>query len=126
MDDQVFPGQIDMGVFEKNLRQAFEGLEGKYAGYPVMQCQARGVEASVQFALFVANELNNGTPASVLINGGSRLLGNMIENLARGFVNEDGTHPVTEIFDRIKWQTTNDASDDVVTANRPTTRGGHA
>ncbi|TPN43237.1 hypothetical protein [Mesorhizobium sp. B1-1-7] len=122
----VFNGHIDRPAFEKALREAFGGISAEIATNPVLACQARATEVAVQFALFVADELNAGTTADILLDAGSRVIGNMVENFARGFEGDEGEDIVATIIDRVRWATTEDNDDDVVEVTRPQTLGGKA
>jgi len=125
MADTVFSGHIDRNAFEASLRDGFAkdntGSRDDAAG-----CQARGSEVLIQFVLFMSDELNRGTPAPLLFDGGCRLIGTLIENFARQF-SSDGEQPIIDdIFQRIIWQVSEDDDDSVITVLRPQTIGGRA
>jgi hypothetical protein len=122
-----FNGHINRAAFEKVLRETFSSIpEEITAGNPVLACQARAVEASVQFALFIADELNAGTSANVLLEAGSRVLGGMVENFARGFAGDEGEDILATVLKRVQWATTVDEDDFEVVVTRPQTMGGSA
>lgn len=126
MSADHFNGHIHRDAFEKALREAFGNIPTDVKKHPALACQARATEVSVQWALFVADELNAGTSADVLIDAGSRVLGNMVENFARGFEGDKGEDITGTILDRIRWATTKDDDDFEVEVARPQTLGGSA
>ncbi|RWC47992.1 MAG: hypothetical protein EOS55_14100 [Mesorhizobium sp.] len=86
-----FNGHIHREAFEKVLRETFGSICADQAtAHPALACQARASECLIQFALFVADEMNAGTSADVLLDGGCRVIGNMVENLARSFSGDPG------------------------------------
>jgi hypothetical protein len=87
---EAYAGHIDRQAFERALREAFGSIPADVITNPSLACQARGTEVSVQFALFIADELNAGTSADVLLDAGCRIIGNMVENFARGFAGDEG------------------------------------
>ncbi|OBQ68379.1 hypothetical protein EFV37_25230 [Mesorhizobium loti] len=122
-----FHGHINRDAFEKVLRETFSNIpEEVTKGNPVLACQARAVEASVQFALFIADELNAGTSAGVLLEAGSRVIGGMVENFARGFTVDQGEDILATVLRRVQWATTSDEDDFEVVVTRPQTMGGSA
>jgi hypothetical protein len=123
---EAYAGHIDRQAFERALREAFGSIPADVITNPSLACQARGTEVSVQFALFIADELNAGTSADVLLDAGCRIIGNMVENFARGFAGDEGENIVATILDRVRWATSNDDDDAVIEVTRPETRGGRA
>lgn len=122
-----FNGHINRDAFEKVLRETFSNIpQDVTKDHPVLACQARAVEASVQFALFIADELNAGTSADVLLEAGSRVLGGMVENFARGFSCDEGEDILATVLQRVQWATTSDEGDFEVFVTRPQTMGGSA
>ena len=125
MADIVFTGHIDRDAFETSLRVAFAKGDANSLD-DAAACQARGSEVLIQLVLFMSDELNRGTPAPVLFDGGCRLIGNLIENFARQFTSEGGPPIIDDIFQRIIWQVGEDDNDSVITVLRPQTIGGRA
>ncbi|MER9130730.1 hypothetical protein [Mesorhizobium sp. M0768] len=121
-----FNGHINREAFEKVLREAFSNIPPEAKAAPVLACQARAVEVSVQFALFIADELNAGTSATVLLDAGSRVIGGMVENFARGFAADAGEDILSIILERVRWATTSDDDDFEVSVKRPQVKGGRA
>ncbi len=121
-----FNGHINRDAFEKKLRETFGNIPEEAKATPALQCQARAVEVSIQFALFIADELNAGTSANVLLDAGSRVIGGMVENFARGFAGDGGEDIIETILDRVRWATTSDDDDFEVVVSRPVTKGGSA
>lgn len=121
-----FVGHIDRSAFEKTLRETFEHIAPEFTTTPALLCQARSAEVQIQFALWVADELNAGIEADVLLDAGARVIGGMVENFARGFSGDGGQDMVATILARVHWATTDDSDDAVFEVRRPTTRGGRA
>lgn len=70
--------------------------------------------------------MNAGTSADVLLDGGCRVIGNMVENLARSFSGDPGEDIVGGIIDRVRWAASEDNDDIAVEVQRPQTLGGSA
>ncbi|RWF66883.1 hypothetical protein [Mesorhizobium sp.] len=122
-----FNGHINRDAFEKVLRETFAAIPIDASTHPVLRCQARSTEVQVQFALYIADELNAGTSAEVLLDAGSRVIGGMVENFARGFASDDPREDlIASILDRVRWATSQDDDDCVVEVRRPQTLGGKA
>jgi len=122
-----FNGHIHRDAFEKALRETFVAICADQAtAHPALACQARASEVLIKFALFVADEMNAGTSAHILLDGGCRVIGNMVENLARGFAADAGEDILGSIIDRIRWAACEDNDDVAVEVKRPQTLGGSA
>ncbi|TJV23004.1 MAG: hypothetical protein E5Y04_23725 [Mesorhizobium sp.] len=128
MSSDHFNGHIHRDAFEKLLRDTFDTVcKGASAGDdPVLACQGRASEVLIRFALFIADEMNAGTSAEVLMDGGCRVIGNMVENLARGFAGDAGEDILGSIITRVAWAASEDESDLAVEVQRPQSMGGSA
>lgn len=125
---EIFQRHIDRDAYEAKLRADFlelAGIKPDALSAPAA-CQMRGREVSIQFALWLADEMNRGTPASDLAEGACRLLGDIVGNLAATFAPEPGEDVIAGIFDRMRWQLEDGAGDVVVTTERPEIDGGRA
>jgi hypothetical protein len=124
---EAFNGHIDRASFEKKLRDSFCQLPADLSKNPVLACQGRALEVTVQFALFMADELNAGTQPDVLFDAGTRVIGGFVENLVRAFESDDPNENVlASALDRVRWAVSNDDDDVVVEVSRPQTLGGKA
>ena len=90
---------VDRDAWEARLRDGFKRVPADWADNPVLACQFRAAEVVVQFALFIADEINRGTPAQTLLEGVSGLLGSLADNLSQNFHSPD--ERLEEILDII-------------------------
>lgn len=74
---------IDRSEFERMMRETMSRpLPDCLRDDAAAQCQWRGNEIMLQFALWTADEKNRGTEGDVLFAGATRILGNIVANFA--------------------------------------------
>lgn len=96
------------------LRTALAAMPLPSDAKPGMLAQRRGADAAIAFCVWVNEEIERGTQAETLLDGGARLVGQMIECLALAFHDKPEPKTVDRIFAVARWQQRDDADDIVV------------
>lgn len=105
---------MDRTTFEAIMRDALGGHRPPPDAHPGAFVQERGLEPVIAFCMFVFDEKGRGTEPNALLDGGARLIGSMVENLALAFSETPERAVVARILSIAEWQTRDDYDDRVV------------